>query len=212
MDPRALLERAVGWVRRNPDQVIEAAKSAVALRLAVPLDTFRWLASEMKGKNAPTDVEIVAVPPGLRVGLTVNVMKTTLRAALTLFIDRVRLSPDELTFELRVRDVALFVIGNSDSPVATLVRSGALDLSKPGKLVGHLPKKPAFLVEADGDRLVIDLMRDEKIARRVRRYVKYVTPLVTVNAVEANSDHLGVQLECLPDGIGTVLSALRGTA
>lgn len=212
MDPKALLERAVGWVRRNPDQIVEAAKNAAGLRLTVPLDVLRWLASEMKGKNAPTEVELVAVPPGVRVGLTVNVMKTTLRAALTLFIDRVRLSPDELTFELRVRDVALFVIGNSDSPVATLVRSGALDLSKPGKLVGHLPKRPAFLVEADGDRLVIDLMRDERIARKVRRYVKYVTPLVTVNAVEANSDHLGVQLSCLPDGIGMVVSTLRGTA
>jgi hypothetical protein len=212
MDPKALVERMVGWVRRNPDQVVEVAKSAVAQRLAVPLDAFRWLAAEFKGKNAPTDVEIVAVPPGLRVGLTLNVMKTTLRAALTLYIDRVRLSPDELLFELRVRDVALFVIGNSDSPVATLVRSGALDLSKPGKLVGHLPKRPAFLVEADGDRLVIDLMRDERIASKVRRYLKYVTPLVTVNAVEANSDHLGVQLACLPDGIGMVVSALRGTA
>lgn len=212
MDPKALLERAVGWVRRNPDQIVEAAKNAAGLRLTVPLDALRWLASEMKGKNAPSDVEIVAVPPGVRVGLTLNVMKTTLRAALTLFIERVRLSPDELTFELRVRDVALFVIGNSDSPVATLVRSGALDLSKPGKLVGHLPKRPAFLVEADGDRLVIDLMRDERIAGKVRRYVKFVTPLVTVNAVEANSDHLGVQLACLPDGIGMVVSTLRGTA
>jgi hypothetical protein len=212
MDPRALVERAVGWVKRNPDQIVEVAKSAASLRLALPLDVLRFLASEMKGKNAPTDVEIVAVPPGIRVGLTVNVMKTTLRAALTLFVDRVRLGPDELTFELRVRDVALFVIGNSESPVATLVRSGALDLSKPGKLVGHLPKKPPFIVEADGDRLVIDLMRDERIARRLRRYVKFVTPLVTVSALEANSDHLGVQLSCLPDGIGMVLSALRGTA
>jgi len=212
MDPKALLERAVGWVRRNPDQIVEAAKNAVGLRLTVPLDALRFLAAELKGKNAPTDVEIVAVPPGIRVGLTLNVMKTTLRAALTLFIERVRLSPDELTFELRVRDVALFVIGNSDSPVATLVRSGALDLSKPGKLVGHLPKRPAFIVEADGDRLVIDLMRDERIAKRVRPYVKYVTPLVTVNAVETNSDHLGVQLSCLPDGLGMVVSTLRGTA
>jgi hypothetical protein len=212
MDPRALLERAVGWVRRNPDQIVEVAKNAVGLRLAVPLDALRFLASEVKGKNAPTDVEIVAVPPGVRVGLTLNVMKTTLRAALTLFIDRVRISPDELAFELRVRDVALFVIGNSDSPVATLVRSGALDLSKPGKLVGHLPKRPPFIVEADGDRLVIDLMRDERIAKRVRRYTRYVTPLVTVNAVETNSDHLGLQFECLPDGLGMVVNTLRGTA
>jgi hypothetical protein len=212
MDPKALVERMVGWVRRNPDQVVEVAKSAVAQRLAVPLDAFRWLAAEFKGKNAPTDVEIVAVPPGLRVGLTLNVMKTTLRAALTLYIDRVRLSPDELLFELRVRDVALFVIGNSESPVATLIRSGALDLSKPGKLVGHLPKRPPFLIEADGDRIVIDLMRDERIAKRARRYVKYLTPLVTVSALEAQGDHFGVQLEWLPDGLGEALDRFRGTA
>ena len=209
MDPKAFLQRAVGWVRRNPDQVVEVAKSAVALRLAVPLDALRWVASEVKGRNAPTDVELVAVPPGVRVGLTLNVMKTTLRAALTLFVDRVRLSPEELTFELRVRDVALFVIGNSDSPVATLIRSGALDLSKPGKLVGHLPKRPPFIIEADGDRLVLDLMRDERIAKRLRRYVKYVTPLVTVSAVESSGDHLGVQFSCLPDGLAMALETFR---
>lgn len=212
MDPKAFIERAIGWVRRNPDQIVEVAKNAVALRLAVPLDALRWALSELKGKNAPSDVEIVAVPPGVRIGLTLNVMKTTLRAAFTLFVDRVRLSPDELLFELRVRDVALFVIGNSDSPVATLVRSGALDLSKPGKLVGHLPKRPPFIVEADGDRLVLDLLRDERIAKRVRRYVKYLTPLLTVNAVETTGDHLGVQLECLPEGLGMVVSTLRGEA
>lgn len=212
MDPKVFLERAIGWVRRNPEQIVEVARNAVALRLAVPLDALRWAASEIKGKNAPSDVEIVAVPPGVRIGLTVNVMKTTLRAALTLFVDRVRMSPEELTFELRVRDVALFVIGNSDSPVATLVRSGALDLSKPGKLVGHLPKRPPFIIEAEGDRLVIDLMRDERIARRARRYTKLITPFLTVSALEANSDHLGVQLECLPEGLGLVLSTLRGEA
>jgi hypothetical protein len=209
MEPRAVIERALSWVRQHPDQVLGAAKNAVALRLTVPLDALRWLAAQAKGKKAPEDIEIAVEASGLRLGATVNLMKTRIRATATLLIGEVRLGPEELRFAVRLKDVSLAVIGESDSPVATLIQSGALDLSKPGKLAAHLPKRPPFLVEAGGDRLVIDLMRDPKIAKRVRRVLAIVTPFVTVNAVEATGDALAIQLECFPEGFVSAVGSLR---
>jgi hypothetical protein len=209
MDPKAVIERMLGWVRHHPEDVVQALKNAVSMRLTIPLDALRFLASEAKGKRVPQDVEITAVPPGVRVAATLRAMKTTLRASGTLFVDLVRIGPEELRFEIRLQEVALAVIGESDSPIATLIRSGALNLSQPGKLVASLPNRPAFVVEGGGDRVVLDLMREPKIAGRLRRVTSLVTPLVTISGIESSGDVLGVQLSCLPDGLTNAVASLR---
>jgi hypothetical protein len=209
MKALALAERAVGWIRSHPEDLLAAAIDAAALKVTVPLDVLRFLASQIKGKNAPQDLDIVAVPPGLRVGATLYAMKTHLRVNGTLLIDEMRLGPGELRFCVRLRNVGLAVIGKSDSPVATLINSGALDLSRPGKLVGSLPKRPAFVVEADTDRVVIDLMRDPKLARRLGRVAALLTPFVTVHAVESKGDALTLQLGCFPEGLLGAVGAIR---
>ncbi|HEX4341357.1 MAG TPA: hypothetical protein VH062_35860 [Polyangiaceae bacterium] len=215
MKPLAVAERAVSWIRSHPEDLLGAAVDAAALKLTLPLDAVRFFVSQIKGKSAPTDVDIVAVPPGIRVGATLFAMKTHLRVSATLVVEEMRLGPSELRFSVRLRNVGLAVIGKSDSPVATLVNSGALDLSRPGKLVANLPRRPSFIVEADGDRLVIDLMRDPKLARRLGRVAALVTPLVTVRAVESKGDALTVQLACFPRGlmsaVGSIKDALERT-
>lgn len=209
MDPKLLVERAFGWVRQNPREIVTALRNAAGLRLTVPLDALRWLSTQQNGRRAPKDIEILSVPPGVRVSATVDVMKTPLRAGATLFVEAVRASPAELRFELRLRDIELTVLGPSDSPIASLIQSGALDLSKPGKLLRHLPKRPPLVVEADDDRIVIDLLKEPKIADKARKVVAMVTPLVTVRAVEAAGDHLGIQLSCLPNGLSTAVESIR---
>jgi hypothetical protein len=209
MDPIVAVERALRWIRRHPEEVLGVAKDAVALRLAVPLDALRFLASQVRGKGAPTNVEISSAPPGIRLGADLNLMRTAVRATATASIEDVRFGSDEARFELRLQDVALKVIGQSDSPVAALIQSGALDLSRPGKLLASLPKKPAFIAEADGDRIVIDLMRDPKLAARVRRVTSLVTPIVTVRAVDSHRDTLGLRLSCLPGGLMNAIESLR---
>jgi len=188
-----------------------AAKEAVGLRLTVPLDALRFLAGEAKGSKMPRDVEISAVPPGIRVGATVRAMKTSLRVSAVLFIDSVRIGPDEFRLELRVRDIAVAVIGASESPLAALIQSGSLDLSKPGKLVGFLPKRPPLLLEADDDRFVLDLMRDPKIAAKLKRVLGLVTPIVSISGIRSRGDSLGLQLSCLPAGLAAAVVTLRAT-
>lgn len=190
---------------------MDAVKEAVGLRLTIPLDVLRFAASELKGKGAPRDVELAAVPPGVRIGATVRAMKTTLRVSAVLFIDAVRIGPDELRLELRVRDIALAVIGQSESPLAALIQSGSLDLSKPGKLVGFLPKRPPLLVEADEDRFVLDFMRDPKIAAKLKRPLSLVTPIVSISGIRAKGDALNLQLSCLPAGLAAAVVTLRAT-
>jgi hypothetical protein len=209
MDPKAVIKQTLAWVRHHPEDVVQAVKNAAAMRLTVPLDALRFLAAEAKGNRAPTNVEITAVPPGVRVTATVFAMKTSLRVSGTVFIDLVRIGPEELRLEVRLEDVALAVIGESDSPIAALIRSGALNLSQPGRLIANLPKRPAFVVEAGGDWVVLDLMREPKLAARLGRVTSLLTPVVTISAIQSSGDLLGVQLSCFPDGLTNAVASLR---
>ena len=207
----AILESAGRYLRENPEEVWHALRSALSLRASVPLATLRWLAAQPKGKRAPKDVHLEAVPPGLRFSATVDAMGTPLRASAVIYVERVAINPRELRFELRLADVTLKVLDDkSESPLAGLLRSGALDLSKPGNLVGFMPKRPAALVEAQDDRLVIDLKKSPKLRNgRVGRVLDVLTPLLTVRSITSDTGHLEVAFAALPDGATSAISAVR---
>jgi len=212
MDPRAILSAAVDYVRKNPDELLKAAINAAGLRFGVPLAGLRWLSSRAKlGRKGPKDIEIGSAPPALRLSATVDAMGTPVRATAAIRIDEVDIATDAIRIGMRLSDVKLALIGESDAPVATLIKSGALDLSKPGNLVKFLPRRPPAIVEADGDRIVLDLMKVPTLGAngRLKRVLSVVTPLVGVRAIETDRDHLYVALRATPRGLSRALGAIR---
>lgn len=212
LDPRAMVKAAVGYVRKNPDEVVRAAVNATTLRFGVPLASLRWLASQVQGKKAPKDVEIASVPPALKFGATVDAMGTPVRASAAVKIDEVTISEDTVRIGVRLRDVKLQVTDDSvESPVATLIKSGALDLSKPGNLVKFIPKRPPMIVEAEGDRVVVDLMKVPKIASdpRVKRILGVLSPVLGIRSIETDRDHLYVKLRASPAGLPEAISKVK---
>ena len=211
--PRAMVKAAVGYVRKNPDEVVRAAVNATGLRFGVPLATLRWFAGQITGSKAPKDVEITSAPPALRFSAVVDAMGTPIRASAAIKIDEVTITEDSLRIGVRLREVKLALVGESESPVATLIKSGALDLSKPGNLVKFIPKRPPAVVEADGDRVVIDLMKVPKLANdpRIRRALGILSPVLGIRAIETDRDHLYVKLRATPAGLPEALGKLRTT-
>src|SRR5579859_6377726 len=133
MKPRDLVQAAVDYVRKNPDEIVKAAVNAAGLRFGVPIAALRWLSSQAKlGKKAPKDIEIGSAPPALRLSASVDAMGTPLRASAAIRVDEIDIAHDTIRVGLKLSEVKLALIGESDTPVATLIKSGALDLSKPG--------------------------------------------------------------------------------
>jgi hypothetical protein len=209
--PRAMVQAAVGYVRKNPDEVVRAAVNAAGLRFGLPLATLRWFAGQLQGAKAPKDVEISSAPPALRFSAVVDAMGTPVRASAAIKIDEVTITEDSLRVGVRLRDVKLALVGDSDSPVATLIKSGALDLSKPGNLVKFIPKRPPAVVEAEGDRVVVDLMKVPKLAKnpQVRRMLAVVSPVLGIRTIETDRDHLYVKLRATPAGLPEAIGKLR---
>jgi hypothetical protein len=204
------LRSASRYVVRNPLSVFKVVRHAASMRLAVPLDAMRWFVTNVPPKkNAPTDVTIAARPPAIHVGATVDLMNTMVRTSVTVEVDELRIDPDEVCLRLRMSDMDMKVLGDSNSPVAGLLKSGALDLSKPGNLVNFMPKKPDALVEAKDDVVVIDLMKVPKLANNLtlRRVLQRLTPVVNIAALRTDGDFLVVALRATPMGFSRALSA-----
>ena len=146
----------------------------------------------------------------LCVTASVDLMKTPVRASAVVFIDRVQLDPDQIRMVIRLEEIWMEVIGESTGPVAALLRSGALDLSKPGELAKYMDLPPV-IVEAKDNKLTLDLMREPKIGENpvVRQALSVITPLLTMHGIESDDDHLNVVFRALPQGVGPAASALR---
>ena len=212
LDARVVLNAVVDYVRKNPDELVRAAVNAAGLRFGVPIAALRWLSSQAKlPRKAPRDIDIGSAPPAIRLSLSLDAMGTPIRATGAVRVDEIDLSPDAMRIGLRLSELKLALLADSETPVATLIKSGALDLSKPGNLVKFVPKRPPAIVEADGDRIVIDLMKVPAVADNalLRRALAVVTPVVGIRAVETDGDHLYVALRASPRGLPQAIAALR---
>lgn len=194
----------------HPEELTRIVRNAAALRFGIPLAALRWAASQAKGRRAPTDITIEAAPPGIRVAATVPLMGTEVRASALVVVDDIQLNADELRVELRVTEVDLTLVEGGESPLAALVQSGALDLSKLGNLIGAMPRRPDFLLEADGDRIVLDLKKHPLMqGPRAEKLLGLITPLLTITAVSTAEEHLDVELSLLQRGLGAAVASWK---
>jgi hypothetical protein len=158
----------------------------------------------------PTDVIVEAVPPGIRLGATLELMGAKLRVSSLVYVEGVRLSSEELRFELRFNEAEIRLLDESSSPLAALIRSGALDLTKLGNLIAVMPRRPALLVEAKGDRVVIDLKRHPALStQRAEMLLRLITPIVTITEVGTDAEHLDVKLGLFEEGLRAAIDAFR---
>jgi hypothetical protein len=205
-----LLQKLGSYLFQHPDELLRIARNAVLLKFGVPLAAVRWAVLRNGGQRLPRDLSLEAVPPGLRIGMSVELMGTPLRVSALMFIEGIRLAPEELRIELRLNEVKLSLLGESSSPLAALIRSGALDLTKVGNLVGVMPKRPAFLVEAKDDRIVLDLKRHPALAgQRVEKLLGLLTPLISVKGVATDDEHIDLEFDLLRQGVSGAVDAWK---
>ncbi len=207
---RQALSAMTSYLRRRPQEVPRVLRDLLGLRLGVPLDALRWLLERAAKSGKLKDPVLTEVPPGMRFTATVDLMKTPVRASAVVFIDRMVITPAQIRIEIRLEEIWMEVLGDAQGPVAALIRSGALDLSKPGNLAKYMPLPPT-VIEARDNKIVLDLMKDPKIAANpvVARALSLVTPVLTAHGVETDDDHLEIRFRPLPDGFIPAARAVR---
>ncbi|HSN83689.1 MAG TPA: hypothetical protein VLS88_13985 [Polyangiales bacterium] len=209
--PQETVDALRTYLRTHPEELGRAVRSALGLRFGVPLAALKWLGQQAERSGKVEEFQIDSVPPGLRLSGNLDLMNTPVRASAIIYIERVVFNDEELTLALRLEEVALKLNGESDTPVAALIKSGALDLSNPGTLVNFMPRRSPVLASANGNRIVLDLMRDPKIGKNplVRRGVSLLTSFVTLHGVETDTRHLDIAFRALPVGFGGAVRSVR---
>lgn len=211
-DVKAILSAAKSYLKEHPEELVRALRGALGLRVGVPLDALRYFARELTGGNKmPRDIEIDSAPPGIKIAMTVEAVGSVLRVSLAIFIEEVNITSDEIRVSVRIADLSLKVLEGMQTPVAALVQSGALDLSKPGNLVAFIPKRPPMIVDAKDDRIVIDALKIPKLADnpKIRRALAVATPVLGVRAIRSKDDHLDVHLRATLSGLPVAVAAAR---
>lgn len=198
------------YLGSHPEEIGRAIRSAFGLRVGVPLPALRYLGRQLEKQGKVSDLKIDAAPPGIRVAANVDLMHTPVRAGAIVFIDRIAFSGEEMTLTVRLEEVSLKLNGDSQTPVAALIKSGALDVSKPGDLAAGMPLPPV-VAEARDNRITLDFMRDPKLASNelVRAFLSLLTSFVTLHTVETDSNHLDIGFRALPKGVFGAARAVR---
>jgi hypothetical protein len=212
MSPGDALRAVAGYVRANPTSLVKVASDATKLRFGIPIRALRWVATAQTGtpkKGAPKDIELVPTPPALQFSASVDAMGTPIRVSAAIRIEEVYIAPDTVRVAIRLNGVTLALLAESDSPVAMLIKSGVLDLSKPGNVVKVLPKRPPFVIDAGGDRIVLDLLKVPALAKneRFRRALSVISPVVGIRAIETDGEHLYITLRATPRGLREAVNA-----
>ena len=127
-----------------------------------------------------------------------------------LYIDRIHLTGDEMRLELRLEDVSMIPVDTHKSQISALLVTRSLDLSRPGDLVQHLPDMPDMIVDAHGNRVVLDLMRVPQLAEDplVRHALGLMTALVTLDGIGTEGEHLDLTFKPLPAGFVAAADAI----
>ncbi len=194
-----------GFLYRNPSELVRAARGLVGRRLSVPLAGLRWLAEHATPRNIfPFGLRIDVAPPFIRLGAELNAMGTPIKASFSFGIERVAIAADSVQVSVRLADIDLALAGHSVSPLAVLIKSGVLDLSRPGDLVHHLPARPQLIVDACEDRIVFDLLKIPGVSRNptARITASLLSSLIHIESITADDHHLHVVLASPEDGGG----------
>jgi len=205
------LDAAKGYLRSHPEEFGRAIRSAFGLRASVPFVALRWLAQQAEKGGKVKDLSIDPSPPGIRIAATIEPMQTPIRASATLFVDRMLFDESQMTISLRVENIELRVVGDARTPIAALIKSGALNLANIGTLLGYLPNRPPIISDAKDNKVVLDLMRDPKIGMNpmARKAVGFTTGFVTFQGVSSDESHLDIAFRALPGGIAGAVEAVR---
>lgn len=208
--PLAAARASADYLFKNPLLVWHLVRNAAGLRIVVPLDALRWTIGKLvRGKRAPKRLDLYAGDRALGVAIEGEVMSNPFAGSLHVHVEEVKLEADAVTFALRLSDVKMQALAGEMTPLGMLLKS--MDLSKPATLLNFVPKRPPVLVEAAGDRVVIDLLRAPALADnpRARKIVGVLAALLDVVAIYAEDDNLVIALRTRPAGLPTALAALQ---
>jgi hypothetical protein len=169
-------------------------------RIAIPLSSLR---SRLDAMFEKVSLKIEAASPGLRVEGEAKALGAPIVFAARIDAEGVRVEGLRRTVRVRLSEVTLSTTDDAPGPLADAIRSGMIDTKHPATLIGNMVSLPDMVVAAEGQDVVIDLMKVPAIERDelLKAALAAATSYVGVTGIRASDDAIELQLGLLPGGV-----------
>ena len=106
------------------------------------------------------------------------------------------------TVTIRLSEVALSTDDDAPGPLADAIRNGMIDTKNPATLMSNMMPLPPMITRAEGQEIVIDLMKVPQIANdeTLRNAIAVGTSYLCITGIDFNHDAIVLRLGLLPAG------------
>ena len=148
------------------------------------------------------DVDLRAAEPGLRIRGQAEALGAPIAFSARIEADGIQVAGERRTVRIRLSEVALATDDDAPGPLADAIRNGMIDTANPATLVGNMISLPDMIVEAEGQDILIDLMKIPAIQgdEMVRAAFAAATSYLCVTGIRIADDEIELQLGLLPGG------------
>ena len=185
--------------RLAPGQALRLLMQALGGRVSIPLSLIRSRLAKLSEKVA---LEIEAESPGLRVRGEAHALGAPIDFSARVDAEGVHVEGEHRTIRIRLSDVELSTTKDAPGPLADAIRNGMIDTGNPATLIGNMMTLPDMIVKAEGQDVVIDLMRVGAIERdeMLRAAFAAATSYLCVTGIQIADDAIELRLGLLPGG------------
>jgi len=185
--------------RLDPGQAARLVMQALGGRISIPLSAVR---DRLSGISEKVEIDIAEAPPGLRVRGQAHALGAPIAFSTRIEAKGVDVQGERRTVRIRLSEVALATDDDAPGPLADAIRNGMIDTANPATLIGNMISLPDMIVEAEGQDIVVDLMKVPVIARdeTLRAAVAAATSYLCVTGIQVADDSILLKIGVFPGG------------
>jgi len=186
--------------RLEPAQALRLVTQALRGRIAIPLSAVRDRLASLSDK---VELDVAEAPPGLRVRGRAHALGAPIAFSARIEAEGIEVQAERRTVRIRLSEVALATDEDAPGPLAEAIRTGMIDTANPATLIGNMISLPDMVVAAEGQDVVIDLMRAPAINRdpMLRAAFAAATSYLCVAGIQVADDAIELKFGILPAGI-----------
>ena len=181
-------------------QALRFVTHALGGRILIPLSAIR---SRLGAMSEKVSLNIEAASPGLRLEGEAHALGAQIQFSACIDAEGVRVEGEQRTVRIRLSEVALSTADDAPGPLADAIRTGMIDTEHPATLSGNMVSLPDMVIAAEGQDLVVDLMKIPAIERDelLKAALAAATSYLGVTGIRACDDAIELQLGLLPGGV-----------
>ena len=185
--------------RVRPGQVARLLVQALGGRVTIPLCIVR---QRLGGLGDKVALHVEGADPGLRVRGEARALGAPIRFSARVDADGIRVEGNARTASILLREVTLATEDDAPGPLADAIRNGMIDTANPATLIGNMMPLPDMIVRAEGQEIVVDLMKVPPIDADAMIAAGFaaVTSYLCVTRIEIADDAIVLHLGLLPGG------------